>query len=159
MLCCMPGTALITTKTILLFFREKIPMIGKFNHVAIVVPDIDVARVMYRDVLWAKVSGVEDYPDHGVRVVFVELPNTTIELMTPLGEDSPVAKFLMRNPEGGIHHICLEVKNIMEARDRLRAEGVRILGDGEPKTGAHGKPVLFAHPKDLCGTLIEIEEA
>ncbi|MDP7543133.1 MAG: methylmalonyl-CoA epimerase [Alphaproteobacteria bacterium] len=109
--------------------------------------------------MWAKVSGVEDCPDHGVRVVFVELPNTTIELMTPLGEDSPVAKFLMRNPEGGIHHICLEVKNIMEARDRLRAEGVRILGDGEPKTGAHGKPVLFAHPKDLCGTLIEIEEA
>ncbi len=134
-------------------------MIGKFNHVAIVVPDIDAARIMYRDILGAKVSGVEDFPDHGVRVVFVELPNTVIELMTPLGEDSPVAKFLARNPVGGIHHICLEVENIIEARNHLRAGGVRILGDGEPKTGAHGKPVLFAHPKDLCGTLIEIEEA
>ena len=108
-------------------------MIGKFNHVAIVVPDIDAARTMYRDILGAQVSGVEDFPDHGVRVVFVELPNTTIELMTPLGEDSPVANFLARNPVGGIHHICLEVENIMEARDRLRAEGVRILGDGEPR--------------------------
>jgi methylmalonyl-CoA/ethylmalonyl-CoA epimerase len=134
-------------------------MIGKFNHVAIVVPDIDAARIIYRDTLGAKVTATENYPDHGVRVVFVELPNTTIELMTPLGENSPVANFLKRNPVGGIHHICLEVENIMEARNRLRAEGVRILGDGEPTTSAQGKPVLFVHPKDFCGTLIEIEEA
>jgi len=134
-------------------------MIGRLNHVAIVVPDLEAARALYRDTLGAKVSAPEDFPAHGVSVVFVELPNTKIELMHPLGDDSPIAGFLARNPSGGIHHICLEVGDIMAARDHLKARHVRILGGGEPKTGAHDKPVLFLHPKDFCGTLIEIEQA
>ena len=134
-------------------------MIGKFNHVAIVVPDINAARLLYRDVLGGEVSDIEDFPEHGVRVVFVKLSNTKLELMHPIDKDSPVASFLERNPAGGIHHICLEVDDITQARDRLRAEGMRILGDGEPKIGAHGKPVLFLHPKDFHGSLIELEQA
>jgi methylmalonyl-CoA/ethylmalonyl-CoA epimerase len=134
-------------------------MIGRLNHVAIVVPDLAAARALYRDTLGAKVSEAQDFPAHGVTVVFVELPNTKIELMHPLGADSPVAGFLARNPSGGVHHICMEVDDIMDARDRLKKRKVRILGDGEPKIGAHDKPVLFLHPKDLCGTLIEIEQA
>jgi methylmalonyl-CoA/ethylmalonyl-CoA epimerase len=133
-------------------------MIGRLNHVAIVVPDLEAARALYRDTLGAKVSQVQDFPGHGVSVVFVELPNTKIELMHPLGEDSPVANFLVRNPAGGVHHICMEVEDILAARDHLKSRQVRILGDGEPKTGAHDKPVLFLHPKDFCGTLIEIEQ-
>ncbi len=134
-------------------------MIGRLNHVAIVVPDLAAARALYRDTLGAKVSEAQDFPAHGVSVVFVELPNTKIELMHPLGENSPVAAFLERNPSGGIHHICMEVGDILDARDHLKARKVRILGDGEPKIGAHDKPVLFLHPKDFCGTLIEIEQA
>lgn len=134
-------------------------MIGRLNHVAIVVPDLAAARTLYRDTLGAKVSEAQDFPAHGVSVVFVELPNTKIELMHPLGKNSPVAAFLERNPSGGIHHICMEVGDILDARDRLKARKVRILGDGEPKIGAHDKPVLFLHPKDFCGTLIEIEQA
>jgi methylmalonyl-CoA/ethylmalonyl-CoA epimerase len=134
-------------------------MIGRLNHVAIVVPDLAAARALYRDTLGAKVSEPQDFPAHGVTVVFVELPNTKIELMHPLGEDSPVANFLERNPAGGIHHICMEVDDILAARDRLRESEARILGDGEPKIGAHDKPVLFLHPKDFCGTLIELEQA
>ncbi|HLF58507.1 MAG TPA: methylmalonyl-CoA epimerase [Alphaproteobacteria bacterium] len=134
-------------------------MIGRLNHVAIVVPDLAAARALYRDTLGAKVSEAQDFPAHGVTVVFVELPNTKIELMHPLGADSPVAGFLARNPSGGVHHICMEVDDIMDARDRLKKRKVRILGDGEPKIGAHDKPVLFLHPKDFCGTLIEIEQA
>ena len=133
-------------------------MIGKLNHVAIAVPDLKAAARLWREVLGADVSEPVDQPDHGVRVVFVNLPNTKIELLEPLGEDSPIANFLKRNPAGGIHHICLEVEDIKAARDRLAEGGVRILGDGEPKIGAHGLPVLFLHPKDLCGTLVEIEE-
>lgn len=134
-------------------------MIGRLNHVAIVVPDLEAARALYRDTLGAKVSKAQDFPAHGVTVVFVELPNTKIELMHPLGENSPVANFLQRNPAGGIHHVCMEVDDILAARDRLRERKARILGDGEPKIGAHGKPVLFLHPKDFCGTLIELEQA
>lgn len=133
-------------------------MIGRLNHVAIVVPDLAAARALYRDTLGAKVSEARDFPAHGVSVVFVDLPNTKIELMYPLGADSPIANFLERNPSGGIHHICMEVKDIMAARDRLKDRKVRILGGGEPRTGAHDKPVLFLHPKDFCGTLIEIEQ-
>jgi methylmalonyl-CoA/ethylmalonyl-CoA epimerase len=134
-------------------------MIGRLNHVAIAVPDIEVAARQYRDVLGARVSPVEDQPEHGVRTVFVELPNTKVELLGVLGEDSPIAGFLAKNSAGGIHHVCYEVDDILAARDRLKARGARVLGDGEPKTGAHGKPVLFLHPKDFCGTLVELEQA
>ncbi len=133
-------------------------MIGRLNHVAIAVPDLDAAAARYRDMLGATVSPPRDETEHGVRVVFVELPNTKIELLHPLGEDSPIAGFLARNPSGGIHHMCFEVADIRAARDRLLARGARVLGDGEPKIGAHGKPVLFLHPKDFDGTLIELEE-
>jgi methylmalonyl-CoA/ethylmalonyl-CoA epimerase len=133
-------------------------MIGRLNHVAIAVPDLAAATAKYRDVLGAKVSAPLSLPDHGVTTVFVELPNTKIELLVPLGEGSPIAKFLERNPDGGIHHLCYEVEDILAARDRLKAEGARVLGDGEPKRGAHGKPVLFLHPKDFYGTLVEIEQ-
>ena len=134
-------------------------MIGRLNHVAIVVPDLEAARGLYRDTLGAKVSEAVDMPAHGVTTVFVELPNTKIELLHPLGEGSPIASFLARNPAGGMHHVCFEVDDILAARDKLKAEGARVIGDGEPKIGAHDKPVLFLHPKDFCGTLIEIEQA
>ena len=133
-------------------------MIGRLNHLAIVVPDLVAAAANYAETLGAKVTKPIDLPDHGVTTVFVELPNTKIELLHPLGEDSPVAKFLEKNPGGGMHHVCYEVDEILVARDKLVAEGARILGDGEPRTGAHGKPVLFLHPKDFCGTLVEIEQ-
>jgi methylmalonyl-CoA/ethylmalonyl-CoA epimerase len=133
-------------------------MIGNLNHVAIVVADLDRAAAVYRDSLGATVSDQIDLPDHGVSTVFVELPNTKVELLVPLGENSPIAKFLEKNPDGGMHHICYEVPDILAARDQLIATGARVLGDGEPKTGAHGKPVLFLHPKDFCGTLVEIEQ-
>ena len=133
-------------------------MIGKLNHVAIVVPDLDAAAAIYRDTLGADVSAPEDLPDHGVTTVFVNLPNTKIELLRPFGENSPIAKFLEKNPAGGMHHLCYEVQDILAARDQLQAAGARVLGDGEPKTGAHGKPVLFLHPKDFCGTLLELEQ-
>ena len=134
-------------------------MIGKLNHVAIVVPDLDAAGALYRDTLGARVSAPVDLPAHGVTTVFVELPNSKIELLYPFGEDSPIAGFLERVPAGGIHHICFEVDDIVAARDRLVAGGARILGDGEPYPGAHDKPVLFLHPQDFCGTLIELEQA
>jgi methylmalonyl-CoA/ethylmalonyl-CoA epimerase len=134
-------------------------MIGRLNHVAIAVPDLAAATAKYRDTLGAKVSAPVPLPEHGVTTVFVELPNTKIELLEPLGANSPIAKFLERNPDGGIHHLCYEVADIRAARDRLKAQGARVLGDGEPKIGAHGKPVLFLHPKDFSGTLVEIEEA
>ena len=134
-------------------------MIGNLNHVAIAVPDLEAAVAQYRQVLGATVSEPVDQPAHGVTVVFVTLPNTKIELLHPLGEESPIGNFLDRNPAGGIHHICYEVADILAARDRLVAEGARVLGNGEPKTGAHDKPVLFLHPKDFCGTLIELEQA
>ena len=133
-------------------------MIGKLNHVAIVVPDLEAASAIYSDTLGADVSAPEDLPDHGVTTVFIKLPNTKIELLHPLGTDSPIARFLERNPAGGMHHLCYEVTDILAARDHLLAQGARVLGDGEPRTGAHGKPVLFLHPKDFCGTLLEIEE-
>ena len=133
-------------------------MIGKLNHVAIVVPDLDAATAIYRDTLGASVSAPVKLPDHGVTTVFVELPNTKIELLLPLGEGSPIAKFLDKNPSGGMHHVCYEVDDILAARDRLVAAGARVLGDGEPKNGAHNKPVLFLHPKDFCGTLVELEQ-
>jgi len=134
-------------------------MIGKLNHVAIVVPDLAAARALYRQLLGALVSEPQALPAHGVTVAFVDLPNTRIELLEPLGAASPVGVFLERNPAGGIHHLCYEVDDIAAARDRLRAEGARVLGDGEPRLGAHDKPVLFLHPKDFCGTLIELEQA
>jgi methylmalonyl-CoA/ethylmalonyl-CoA epimerase len=134
-------------------------MIGKMNHVAIAVPDLDKAARAYCETLGAQVSAPAAQPEHGVTVVFVELPNTKIELLHPLGESSPIAKFLERNPDGGMHHLCYEVDDIIAARDSLKAKGARVLGDGEPKIGAHGKPVLFLHPKDFAGTLIEIEQA
>ncbi len=133
-------------------------MIGRLNHVAIAVPDLDKASAVYRNTLGARVSPPLPQPDHGVTVVFIELPNTKIELLHPLGEGSPIAKFLEKNPDGGMHHICYEVDDIIAARDRLKAEGARVIGNGEPKIGAHGKPVLFLHPKDFCGTLVEIEQ-
>jgi methylmalonyl-CoA/ethylmalonyl-CoA epimerase len=133
-------------------------MIGRLNHVAIAVPDLTAAAKLYRDTLGAKVSDPVDEPAHGVTVIFVELPNTKIELLHPLGDTSPIAAFLARNAAGGIHHVCYEVADIRAARDRLKADGARVLGDGEPKIGAHGKPVLFLHPKDFCGTLIELEQ-
>jgi methylmalonyl-CoA/ethylmalonyl-CoA epimerase len=134
-------------------------MIGRLNHVAIAVPDLAAATRLYRETLGAEVSEPVDMPEHGVTTVFVTLPNTTIELLHPLGEASPIAAFLERNPSGGIHHVCYEVADILAARDRLKAGGARVLGNGEPKIGAHGKPVLFLHPKDFCGTLVEIEQA
>jgi methylmalonyl-CoA/ethylmalonyl-CoA epimerase len=133
-------------------------MIGRLNHVAIAVRDIAKAARLYRDTLGAEVSAAVPQPEHGVTTVFVSLPNTKIELLQPLGENSPIAKFLERNPDGGIHHLCYEVTDIAAARDRLKAGGARVLGDGEPKIGAHGKPVLFLHPKDFCGTLVELEQ-
>lgn len=134
-------------------------MIGRLNHVAIAVPDLDAACAQYKDTLGANVGAPQDEPDHGVTVVFVELPNTKIEFLYPLGENSPIQGFLDKNPSGGIHHICYEVDDIIEARDRLKASGARVLGSGEPKIGAHGKPVLFLHPKDFTGTLVELEQA
>ena len=134
-------------------------MIGRLNHVAIVVPDLLAASHVYRDILGAKISQPVDMPAHGVTTVFVELPNTKIELLHPLGENSPVAKFLAGNPSGGMHHVCYEVDDILAARDQLKAAGARVLGDGQPKIGAHDKPVLFLHPKDFFGTLVEIEQA
>ena len=134
-------------------------MIGRLNHVAIAVRELGKAAAIYRDVLGAEVSPAMPQPDHGVTTVFVTLPNTKIELLAPLGDASPIAKFLDRNPDGGIHHICYEVEDIRAARDALRAGGARVLGDGEPKIGAHGKPVLFLHPKDFAGTLVELEQA
>ena len=133
-------------------------MIGRLNHVAIAVPDLKAASAQYADVLGAHVGPPQDEPDHGVTVVFIELPNTKIELLYPLGEESPIRGFLDKNPSGGIHHICYEVDDILAARDRLQAQGARILGTGEPKIGAHGKPVLFLHPKDFNGCLIELEQ-
>ncbi len=134
-------------------------MIGRLNHVAIAVPDLAAASSIYRDTLGAKVSDPVPMPAHGVTTVFVELPNTKIELLHPLGDNSPIAAFLARNASGGIHHVCYEVEDILAARDKLKAQGMRVLGDGSPKIGAHDKPVLFLHPKDFCGTLVEIEQA
>ncbi len=134
-------------------------MIKKFNHIAIATPDLDKATVIYRDVLGAKVSKPVDQPAHGVTTVFVELPGSKIELLAPLGENSPIANFLAKNPGGGVHHLCFEVDDIIAARDKLLAQGARVLGDGTPKTGAHGKKVLFLHPKDFVCTLIELEQA
>jgi len=133
-------------------------VIGRLNHVAIVVPDLAAATAVYANTLGAKVSAPMDLPDHGVTTVFVELANTKIELLYPLGENSPIAGFLEKNPSGGMHHVCYEVDDIYAARDRLLAEGARVLGDGEPKNGAHNKPVLFLHPKDFAGTLVELEQ-
>ncbi len=134
-------------------------MIGRLNHVAIVVPDLAAAAESYRSTLGAKVSAPLALPEHGVTTVFVELPNSKIELLFPLGEKSSIAKFLENNPSGGMHHLCYEVEDILAARDRLKAAGARVLGDGEPRIGAHGKPVLFLHPKDFSGTLVELEQA
>ncbi len=134
-------------------------MIGRLNHVAIAVRDIAKAAAVYRDTLGADVSAQVQQPAHGVTTVFINLPNTKIELLEPLGEGSPIAKFLEKNPDGGMHHVCYEVPDIRAARDVLKAQGARVLGDGEPKIGAHGKPVLFLHPKDFCGTLVELEQA
>jgi methylmalonyl-CoA/ethylmalonyl-CoA epimerase len=134
-------------------------VIGKLNHVAIAVSNLDKAAWTYREILGARVSAPASLPEHGVTVVFVELPNTKIELLQTLGASSPIASFLERNPDGGMHHLCYEVEDIIASRDKLRAEGARVLGDGEPKMGAHGKPVLFLHPKDFAGTLIEIEQS
>jgi methylmalonyl-CoA/ethylmalonyl-CoA epimerase len=134
-------------------------MIGRLNHVAIAVADLAAASRLYREMLGAEVSEPMAQPEHGVTTVFITLPNTKVELIAPLGENSPIAKFLARSPEGGIHHVCYEVEDILAARDALLQRGARVLGDGEPKIGAHGKPVLFLHPKDFCGTLIELEQA
>ena len=134
-------------------------MIGRLNHVAIAVPDLAAATAIYRDTLGAKVTEPAQEPEHGVTVVFIELPNTKVELLEPLGENSPIQAFLDRAPAGGIHHVCYEVDDILAARDQLKAQGARVLGSGEPKIGAHGKPVLFLHPKDMLGTLVELEQA
>jgi methylmalonyl-CoA/ethylmalonyl-CoA epimerase len=134
-------------------------MIGRLNHVAIAVPDLEAAARQYRELLGATVSAPVPQPDHGVTTVFVELPNTKIELLHPLGENSPIAAFLQRHPDGGMHHLCYEVDDLMAARDRLVAKGSRVLGDGRPRLGAHAKPVLFLHPKDFSGTLVELEQA
>jgi len=133
-------------------------LIGRLNHVAIVVPDLEEAAALYRETLGATVSDPQPLPEHGVTTVFVELENARIELLHPLGKDSPVEKFLTRNPFGGVHHVCYEVKDIIATRDQLERRGARVIGDGKPKKGAHGKPVMFLHPKDFCGTLIELEE-
>jgi methylmalonyl-CoA/ethylmalonyl-CoA epimerase len=134
-------------------------MIGRLNHVAIAVPDLAAAAALYRDTLGATVSEAVAQPNHGVTTIFIELPNTKIELLEPLGDESPIASFMERNTSGGIHHICYEVDDISAARDRLVKDGLRVLGDGEPIEGAHGKPVLFLHPKDFNGTLVELEQA
>ena len=134
-------------------------MLGRLNHVAIAVPDLAVASAIYRDTLGAKVSVPQALPEHGVTVVFIDTGNSKIELLEPLGEGSPIASFLEKNPSGGMHHLCYEVDDILAARDRLKASGARVLGDGQPKIGAHGKPVLFLHPKDFAGTLVELEQA
>ncbi len=134
-------------------------MIGRLNHVAIAVPDLEAAANTYRNVLGAKVSEPHDEPDHGVTTVFIELPNTKIELLHPFGDNSPIAPFLEKNPAGGMHHVCYEVEDIIAARDKMIESGARVIGNGEPKIGAHGKPVLFLHPKDFCGTLTELEQA
>ncbi|MCC2689548.1 MAG: methylmalonyl-CoA epimerase protein [Rhizobiaceae bacterium] len=134
-------------------------MLGRLNHVAIAVPDLDAAGTVYRDMLGAAVSAPQALPQHGVTVVFVEMGNSRIELLEPLGDGSPIAAFLERNPSGGMHHICYEVPDLLAARDRLIVAGARVLGNGEPKTGAHGKPVLFLHPRDFLGTLVELEQA
>lgn len=133
-------------------------MIGRLNHVAIAVPDLQAASAQYQNTLGAEVSEPQALPEHGVTVVFVKLPNTKIELLHPLGEASPIASFLDKNPAGGMHHLCYEVEDIDQAIAQMRAEGARVLGDGTPKTGAHGKPVIFLHPKDFCGTLVELEQ-
>ena len=133
-------------------------MIGNINHIAIAVPDLETAAARWRDTLGADVSAPQSLPEHGVRIVFVTQPNSKVELMEPLGDSSPIAAFLAHNPDGGMHHICYELSDIQAARDRLVDHGARVLGDGEPRTGAHGNPVLFLHPKDFCGTLIELEE-
>ena len=133
-------------------------MIGKLNHVAIVVPDLAAAASLYRETLGAEVSEPVALPDHGVTTIFVDLGNSKVELLHPLGDESPVRRFLERNPAGGVHHVCYEVSDIIAARERLKEQGARVLGTGEPSEGAHGKPVLFLHPKDFCGTLIELEE-
>ena len=133
-------------------------MIGRLNHVAIAVSDIDAAAAVYRDTLGADVSAKQEQPDHGVSTVFINLPNTKIELLYPLGENSPIQGFLDKNPSGGIHHVCYEVDDILAARDHLKSTGARVLGTGEPKIGAHGKPVLFLHPKDFNGCLVELEQ-
>jgi len=137
---------------------EDQTMIGRLNHVAIAVPDLDAAAEQYRSALGAVVGPPQDEPDHGVTVIFIELPNTKIELLYPLGDDSPIKGFLEKNPSGGIHHVCYEVEDILAARDKLKESGARVLGTGEPKIGAHGKPVLFLHPKDFQGTLVELEQ-
>ncbi len=134
-------------------------MIGKLNHVAIAAPDLKAATAIYRDTLGAQVSAPVELPEHGVITVFVELPNTKIELLHPLGENSSIARFLENNPSGGMHHICYEVDDIYAAAAKMQESGARILGDGKPKIGAHNKPVLFLHPKDFCGTLVELEQA
>jgi methylmalonyl-CoA/ethylmalonyl-CoA epimerase len=133
-------------------------MLGRVNHIAIAVPDLATATATYRDTLGAKVSDAQALPEHGVTVVFVELPNTKVELLEPLGEASPIAAYLAKNPSGGMHHVCYEVVDILAARDKLTAAGARVLGDGTPRIGAHGKPVLFLHPKDFQGTLVELEQ-
>jgi methylmalonyl-CoA/ethylmalonyl-CoA epimerase len=133
-------------------------MIGRLNHVAIAVRDLEAAVKVYRETLGAEVSSPEQLAEHGVTVVFITLPNTKIELLQPLGENSPIGKFLEKNPDGGMHHVCYEVDDILAARDRLLSSGARVLGDGQPRIGAHGKPVLFLHPKDFCGTLVELEQ-
>ena len=133
-------------------------MIGRLNHVAVVVPDLEAAAAVYRGTLGAEVSAPVPLPEHGVTTVFVSLSNTKIELLHPLGADSPIARYLERNPDGGMHHVCYEVEDIAAAKERLVAAGARVLGDGEPRIGAHGKPVLFLHPKDFCGTLVELEQ-
>lgn len=134
-------------------------MLGRLNHVAIAVPDLAAASAIYRDKLGAKVSAPQALPEHGVTVVFIDAGNSKVELLEPLGEGSPIASFLEKNPAGGMHHICYEVDDILAARDRLTASGARVLGDGTPRIGAHGKPVLFLHPKDFAGTLVELEQA
>ncbi|WP_265519519.1 methylmalonyl-CoA epimerase [Nitratireductor luteus] len=133
-------------------------MLGRLNHIAIAVPDLAAATAIYRDTLGAAVSQPQSLPEHGVTVVFVELANTKVELLEPLGGESPIAAFLEKSPSGGMHHVCYEVDDILAVRDRLKAAGARVLGDGEPKIGAHGKPVLFLHPKDFAGTLVELEQ-
>jgi methylmalonyl-CoA/ethylmalonyl-CoA epimerase len=134
------------------------PMIGRLNHVAIAVKDLAAATAVYEKILGATVTAPLAQPEHGVTVVFINLPNTKIELLEPMGASSPIAKFLDKNPDGGIHHVCYEVDDILAARDQLKAGGARVLGDGTPRIGAHGKPVLFLHPKDFCGTLVELEQ-
>ena len=134
-------------------------MIGRLNHVAIAVESVEKAAAVYKNALGAHISKPESLAEHGVKIIFVELPNTKIELLEPLGENSPIAGFVAKNPAGAIHHLCYEVDDILAAREQLKATGARVLGDGEPKIGAHGKPVLFLHPKDFCGTLVELEQA